>query len=129
LVLQFLNGSNANVSNNTFNSIGAGNSGLWVFTVQDAVAPTISNNTVTAGAQYGYAVFMTSTAGGLTIQGGSVTGATGAGVLLTNDVSGAPFGISSGPLANQSSRLNLSGVTLTGNAIGVSVLDSPADTN
>ena len=118
------------ISGNTLSSLGATNTAILL--LNDPSTTTLSNNTINAGAIFGYAVWPDNQdTSPLTISGGSVTGATQVGILFTND--DAPLlgnsESSSGWTSVAGQELNVSGVTISASAIGVVVTDSTANTN
>jgi VCBS repeat-containing protein len=104
-------------------------SGIWVTSIADGAAPTISGNTVTVGAiaqlqSSGYEFWNDTAPGGVTISGGSVSGAK-YGVWVNNfDSYPTATGSNGG-----STSVTVSGLAITGAAIGVYVKDNPSNSN
>ena len=99
------------------------NSGLRLYSIQQAVGATALNNTVNAGFLYGVHAWNTPSTGDVNVTGGSVQGSV-AGIRLTNRTG---FNGGSNPTGSNG-RLAVSGVTVTNSPIGAQSFDDPDDT-
>ena len=125
--LQFNNATSLTANNNQITAEAtavANNFGILAVSIQDAINPSFTNNTVT-GTNYGFGLFNVPTSNTLTLGAtNTITGTTLSAILLTNNLNFNPIGttnfLAGGPGA--ASTVNVSGVTLnpaTGNGIEV----------
>jgi CSLREA domain-containing protein len=118
--LQFNGATGATISNNTITAeptAVANNFGILVVSNQDAISSTFTSNAI-SGHNYGIGLFNVPTTNNITIGAtNSISGASLAGVLLTDNLNFNPVGttnfLAGGPGAT--STVNLTGLSITGN--------------
>ncbi|HWN09270.1 MAG TPA: Calx-beta domain-containing protein [Pyrinomonadaceae bacterium] len=118
--LQYNGATGATISSNTITAeptAVANNFGILVVSNQDAVSSTVTSNAI-SGHNYGIGLFNVPTTNNITIGAtNSISGATLAGVLLTDNLNFNPVGttnfLAGGPGAT--STVNLNGLSITGN--------------
>jgi hypothetical protein len=119
--LQFNGATGATISGNTITAetgAVANNFGVLMVSIQNAVNPTFTNNTIT-GHNYGVGLFNVPTTNTITLGAtNSITGATLAGVFLTDNLNFNPITttnfLAGGPGA--ASTVDVSGMSITGSA-------------
>jgi CSLREA domain-containing protein len=119
--LQFNGATGATINNNQMTAEAtavANNFGVLVVSIQNAVNPTFTNNTV-SGHNYGVGLFNVPTTSTITLGAtNSISGATLAGVFLTDNLNFNPVGttnfLAGGPGA--ASTVNVTGMSITGTA-------------
>jgi hypothetical protein len=111
------------VNNNQFSAetgAVANNFGIQVVTLQDAVNPTFTNNTIT-GTDYGIGFQNVPTSAFVTLGGtNTITGTKIAGVLLTDNIAN-PIGTTNLNLQHAASTVRISGIAITSAAGGAGI--------
>ena len=107
--------------------VGEYNVGLFLSTIMGTAQVNISNNTILPGAFRGIQVIWATA--GLTIHGGSVSGARDTGILLYNKADASVPGLGNWGSAGQPTTVTLDGVSVTGSGTGVRVWDNGGGKN
>ncbi|MCX6306917.1 MAG: DUF1565 domain-containing protein [Bacteroidetes bacterium] len=122
--LNFNQATPLTVNNNQFyaeTGAVANNFGILVVTLQDAVTPTFTNNTIT-GTDYGIGMANVPTSGTITLGStNTITGTKIAGVLLTDNLTFNPVGTSDLNAQHAASTVNISGISITSAASGAGI--------